>query len=65
MKLKESLWLLVRIKDKKKNKKLAQCLGCFEKHLYAEMYAYECNLEKDEFVIEKIRYLEPIDGDYY
>lgn len=64
MKLKD-LWLLVRIKDKKKKRKMTCVLGCFERYLYAEMYANECNLEKEEFVIEKIPYLVPIDEDYY
>lgn len=65
MKIKESLWILVRIQDKKNRKKLNQILGCFEKYLYAEMYANDCDLEKEEFIIEKIKYLEPIDEDYY
>ena len=64
MELKDSLWILFRIKDKKKNIKLTQCLGCFKRYIYAEMYADRCDLDKDEFVIEQIPYLEPIEKPY-
>lgn len=60
--LKDNLWVLVRIRIRKTNQKVIQILGCFDHYLYAEMYAYSNGLEKEEFVIERLPYLEPIDG---